>query len=172
MDDSGKEQFRQQLHELYPRLMRAMTAYLAGSTVDPEDIVQEAFLKAYQNFDSFEGKSGMYTWIYSIARNLSIDEFRKRKYERLLHSVPSDELELASDTFAPDEQREEILILRKAIAMLPEIFRSVVLMKIIDGMSYPEISEVTGVNEQTLKNRMFRARKELAKTLKLLGAEP
>jgi RNA polymerase sigma-70 factor, ECF subfamily len=172
MDHSGREQFRQKLNELYPRLLRAMTAYLAGSTLDPEDIVQETFLKAYSNIDSFEGKSGFYTWIYSIARNLCIDEFRKRKYDHLQHSVPSDELEIASDTFSDMEKKEEILMLRKAIAMLPELFRSVVVMKTIDGMSYPEISEITGINEETLKNRMFRARKELAKTMKMLGAEP
>jgi RNA polymerase sigma-70 factor, ECF subfamily len=172
MGDTVREDFRQSVAELYPRLLRAMTAYLAGSPVDAEDIVQETFLKAYRNLDSFRGQSGYYTWLYSIARNLCIDEFRKRKYEKLQVSVPADELELASDTFAEQDRKEDVLLLRQAIAMLPEILRTVVVMKTIDGMSYPEISEITGVNEQTLKNRMFRARKELAEKLKTLGAEP
>jgi RNA polymerase sigma-70 factor (ECF subfamily) len=67
--------------------------------------------------------------------------------------------------------REEIFLLRQAIARLPEMLRSIVVMKSIDGLSYPEISEITGVNEQTLKNRMFRARKQLAESLKRLGVD-
>jgi DNA-directed RNA polymerase specialized sigma24 family protein len=51
------------------------------------------------------------------------------------------------------------------------MLRSIVVMKSIDGLTYPEISEVTGVNEQTLKNRMFRARKQLAVTLKQMGVD-
>ncbi|NBC66163.1 MAG: RNA polymerase subunit sigma, partial [Bacteroidetes bacterium] len=60
-------------------------------------------------------------------------------------------------------------LLKKAISELPELLRSIVVMKSIDGLTYPEISDVTGVNEQTLKNRMFRARKQLAEILKKMG---
>ncbi len=58
--------FENQIEELYPRLHRSMTAYLAGSEIEAEDILQETFLKAYKNLDQFEGKSNMYTWLYSI----------------------------------------------------------------------------------------------------------
>jgi RNA polymerase sigma-70 factor, ECF subfamily len=169
MDEINKEEFRQSVGEIYPRLHRAMKAYLAGSSVDAEDLVQEAFLKAYKNLDSFKGESGFYTWLYTIARNLAIDEFRKRKYEKMRISTPSDELHIESDLSTDEGDREEILILRKAIAMLPELMRTVVLMRLIDGLSYPEIAEVTGLNEQTVKNRMFRARKELAGLMKQMG---
>jgi RNA polymerase sigma-70 factor, ECF subfamily len=79
---SNKDDFKKEIPKLYPRLHRTMTAYLAGSNVEPDDILQEAFLKAYKSVDNFEGRSGYYTWIYSIARNLCIDEFRKRKFEK------------------------------------------------------------------------------------------
>lgn len=169
MDDNRKEEFRQSVGDYYPRLHRAMKAYLAGSPVEAEDIIQEAFLKAYRNLDSFKGNSGFYTWIYAIARNLAIDEFRKRKHEKLRSSMPVEEFQIPSDPADTDEVKEEILILRKAIAMLPELMRSVVVMRMVDGMSYPEIAEVTGLNEETVKNRMFRARKELAVLLKQMG---
>lgn len=148
-----------------------MTAYLAGTEIEAEDILQETFLKAYKNLDQFEGKSNMYTWLYSIARNKSIDEFRKRKHESGRSSIPVEEFELESDEFTSKENKEEVLLLREAIAKLPEILRSIVVMKSIDGLSYPEISEVTGINEQTLKNRMFRARKQLAVSLKQMGVD-
>lgn len=169
MEDIRKKEFRQSVGQIYPRLHRAMRAYLAGSSVDPKDLIQEAFLKAYKNLDSFEGQSGFYTWVYAIARNLAIDEFRKRKNEKLRVSTPADELDIESDLSTDETEREEILILRKAVAMLPELMRSVVVMKLIDGLTYPEISEVTGLNEETVKNRMFRARKELAVLMKRMG---
>lgn len=168
---SRNDWFEKQIEELYPRLHRSMTAYLAGSEIEAEDILQETFLKAYQNLDQFEGKSNMYTWLYSIARNKCIDEFRKRKYESNRSSIPVEEYELESDDFKTNDKQEEMKVLKEAIAQLPEILRSIVIMKSIDGLSYPEISEVTGVNEQTLKNRMFRARKELAVTLKQMGVD-
>lgn len=166
---SNKDDFKKEIPKLYPRLHRAMTAYLSGSNVDPDDILQEAFLKAYKSVDNFEGRSGYYTWIYSIARNLCIDEFRKHKFEKKRSSVSVEEFEIESDDFVSKDRKEEVLLLRKAISELPEILKSVVVMKTIDGMSYPEISEVLEVNEQTLKNRMFRARKELAGILKRMG---
>lgn len=165
----SKKWFEEQIEELYPRLHRSMTAYLAGSGIEAEDILQETFLKAYRNLDQFEEQSNLYTWLYSIARNKCIDEFRKRKYEKRRSFTPVEEFELESDQYSSDDSREEILLLRQAIAQLPEILRSIVVMKSIDGLSYPEISEVTGINEQTLKNRMFRARKELAGILKRMG---
>jgi RNA polymerase sigma-70 factor (ECF subfamily) len=163
--------FEKQIDELYPRLHRSMTAYLAGSEIEAEDILQETFLKAYKNLDHFEGNSNMYTWLYSIARNKCIDEFRKRKYESNRSSIPVEEFELESDEFKAKDQKEDVDLLKEAISKLPEMLRSIVVMKSIDGLTYPEISEVTGVNEQTLKNRMFRARKQLAVTLKQMGVD-
>jgi len=89
----------------------------------------------------------------------------------MISHIPVDEFELVSDRFTGDSEREEVLLLRKAIAQLPEILRSIVVMKSIDEMSYADISDVTGINEQTLKNRMFRARKILAENLKKMGVD-
>ena len=168
MDNHLDKEFTRSIEELYPRLHRAMRAYLAGSNIDPEDLLQDTFLKAYRNLDSYRKDSSMYTWLYSIARNLAIDEFRKRKYEKLMSSTPVEDLEISNDdsSDSDDQTEQEVLMMRKAIAQLPELLRSIVVMKTIDGLSYPEIAEVTGLNIETVKNRMFRARKELADNMK------
>lgn len=168
---SRNDWFEKQIEELYPRLHRSMSAYLAGSDIEAEDILQETFLKAYKNLYQFEGKANMYTWLYSIARNKCIDEFRKRKYESNRSTIPVEDFEIESDEYKTENKREDVKLLKEAIAQLPEILRSIVVLKSIDGLSYPEISEVTGVNEETLKNRMFRARKQLAVTLKQMGVD-
>jgi RNA polymerase sigma-70 factor, ECF subfamily len=163
------EEFEEAIGEIYPRLNRAMTAYLAGSGLEPEDILQETFLKAFKNLDKFKGGSGIYTWIYSIARNLCIDEFRKQKHQQNRSDIPVEEFELASDMFISEPEKEEILLLRKAISQLPENLKDILVMQAIDEMSYSDISQITGINEQTLKNRTFRARKQLADILKKMG---
>lgn len=166
-----KEEFSSQIGEIYPRLHRAVTAYLAGTNIEADDILQETFLKAYKNLDSFQENAQLYTWVYSIARNLSIDELRKHKHDKKRSSVPVEEFELASDEFQSESKKEEVLILRKAISELPELLKTIVIMKSIDGFTYPEIADVTGVNEQTLKNRMFRARKMLGESLSKMGVK-
>lgn len=173
MDNHMDREFKRSIEELYPRLHRAMRAYLAGSSVDAEDLLQETFLKAYLNLDTFREDASMYTWLYSIARNLAIDEFRKRKYEKLMSSTPIEELEVSyiDNSDGLENLDHQVLMMRKAIAQLPEILRSIVVMKTIDGLSYPEIAEITDLNEETIKNRMFRARKELAIMLKQMGIE-
>ncbi|MEX2632944.1 MAG: RNA polymerase sigma factor [Balneolales bacterium] len=163
------EEFQKEIGILYPRLHRVLAAYLAGSNIDPQDILQETFLKACKNLERFNGESGLYTWLYSIGRNLCIDEFRKQKKEKNLSNIPVENYELESDQFTTEAEKEEIILLRKAIAELPEQFREVVIMKSIDGMSFPEMAEITGINEQTLKNRMFRSRKMLAESLRRMG---
>lgn len=166
-------EFTRGIKELYPRLHRAMKAYLAGSRIDAEDLLQETFLKAYVNLGSFREDASMYTWLYSIARNLAIDEFRKRKYEKLISSTPIEDLEYSNDDSNEGKESidQQVFMMRKAIAQLPELLRSIVVMKTIDGLSYPEIAEITELNEDTIKNRMFRARKELATILKQMGIE-
>lgn len=167
----SRKTFEKQIPELYPRLHRSVSAFVAGSNVDVEDILQETFLKACKKIDQFDGKSAMYTWLYSIARNITIDEFRKQKRKPDTGLTPADEFEIADDENGSREyrQNDEIQHLRNAIAELPELLRDIVVMKTIEGLSYDEISDITGVNTETLKNRMYRAKKELAERLKKVG---
>jgi len=166
----SRKKFEKQIPELYPRLHRSMTVFAADSNIDIDDILQETFLKAYKKIDQFDGQSSLYTWLYSIARNITIDEFRSRKRKPDRSNTPADEFDIADDNSEPNETgRPEIYDLRNAVSELPEILREIVVMKTLEGLSYDEISEVTGINTETLKNRMFRAKKQLAESLKKNG---
>jgi RNA polymerase sigma-70 factor (ECF subfamily) len=143
-----------------------MAAFAGGSNIDVDDILQETFLKAYKKIDQFDGQSSLFTWLYSIARNLMIDEFRRQQRKPQRSHTPADEFELADDPTEPAESnRKEIHELRDAVSELPDLLRDIVIMKTLEGLSYDEISQVTGVNIETLKNRMFRAKKQLAESL-------
>jgi len=166
----SRKQFERKIPDLYPRLHRSMVAFAADSNIDVDDILQETFLKAYKKIDQFDRQSSLYTWLYSIARNITIDEFRSRKRKPDRSHTPSDEFDIADDESEHNEYgHQEINELRYAISELPEILRDVVVMKTLEGLSYDEISEVTGINTETLKNRMFRAKKQLAESLSKNG---
>lgn len=168
----SRKSFEKQIPELYPRLHRSITAFVAGSDVNVDDILQETFLKAYKKIDQFDGEAALYTWLYSIARNITIDEFRRQKRKPDKNYTPADEFDIADDdNGSVNYGQKEVRDLRKAVSELPEILRDIVVMKTLEGLSYDEISEVTGVNTETLKNRMFRAKKELAERLKTEPAD-
>lgn len=166
----SRKKFEKQIPELYPRLHRSMTVFASDSNIDIDDILQDTFLKAYKKIDQFDGQSSLYTWLYSIARNITIDEFRSRKRKPDISHTPADEFDIADDNSEPNETgRQEIYDLRNAVSELPEILREIVVLKTLEGLSYDEISEITGINTETLKNRMFRAKKQLAESLKKNG---
>ena len=151
-----------------------------GSREDAEDVVQEAFLKAYRNLKSFREQSSFYTWLYRIVFNLSVDLSRKR-YRRsespiaeaaVLDSVAQNSVENRGRTMAhlpgPDEQlqRSELRVrIKQAIAALSPEHRTVVLLREIEGLSYAEISEVVGCSKGTVMSRLHHARKRLQRSL-------
>lgn len=162
------EDVEQALEGLYPSIYRFVASMTWGSGLDPDDITQDVFLKAYRNAASFNGDSQVSTWVYRIARNTVLDAQRKKKFRSYfsiftgegqpnpvdLTSDPSSE----SDTYAERETRD---LIRAAVAELPEPFRSIVVWREIEELPYAEIAMITGEAEGTLKSRLFYARKKL-----------
>jgi RNA polymerase sigma-70 factor (ECF subfamily) len=157
---------------LYPTVLR-----LTGSTEDALDLLQEAFLRAYQNLDRFQGESSFYTWIYRIAINLALsDRRRKRRTLRWVdeHRGP-DVAELqdrqGTDPAAPVERAERDHRIQEALNTLPPDYRAVLVLKEFDGLAYEEISAVLGIPIGTVRSRIHRARCELRDQLRELVEE-
>ena len=169
-----------ELVELYEARAHAIALGVIGNREDAEDIVQDAFLKAYKNINSFRGTSSFYTWLYRIIFNLSIDYTRKRY--RTAESSVGDQAtldvslqrasagvhELLGSTSSPDialERQELQIQIRAAIDKLSPEHRAVILLREFDGLSYNEISDVVGISKGTVMSRLHHARKRLQKTL-------
>ncbi len=141
---------------------------LLGNAEDAQDIVQEAFLSAYQSLDRFKGDSRFFTWLYRIAVNAAISQRRKRRVvlSADLNGVgpvaaePLDDSEGSQPGLAleraEDEQR-----LQAALNRLSPEHRSVLLLKDIEGQKYEEIAEILQVPIGTVRSRLHRARLEL-----------
>lgn len=150
--------------------------HLAPDWSDRADLAQEVWIRVYRNIHRLQEPSKFRGWLSRIATNLFYDELRKRK--RVVSPVSLDaprsvddgemDWEIAGDTPGPEEElttREFYEQLRDAIADLPEVFRTTIVLREIEGMAYEEIAEVTGVSLGTVKSRIARARARLQSQL-------
>lgn len=119
---------------------------------DSNDVIQNAFLKAWNSLDSFHGDSKLFTWLSRIAINEALDFMRKQK-KRNAMSTDDEDLALASrlvaDQYFDGDQTEAQL--QEAIASLPDVQKTVFLLRYYDEMKYSEISKVLGTSEGALK---------------------
>jgi RNA polymerase sigma-70 factor (ECF subfamily) len=138
---------------------------------DAEDVLQEAFLKAFEHLEQFQGNSKFYTWIVRIAVNQALMKLRKRKSDR---SVSLDEqIDTGEDTvireiaaWDPDpeqrfSQEEMHSILTEAIDELAPIYRTVFTLRDVDGLSTEETAEALDLSVPAVKSRLLRARLQL-----------
>jgi RNA polymerase sigma-70 factor (ECF subfamily) len=152
---------------LYPTMLR-----LTGSAEDALDLLQDAFLRAFEKLDKFQGESSFYTWVYRIAVNLALSGRRRRKvtlrFARPDHDDsldPRDESS-SSDPTLPLELAERDQLIQAALDALADDHRAVVVMKEFDGLRYEEIASILGVPVGTVRSRLHRARLELRDRLK------
>jgi RNA polymerase sigma-70 factor (ECF subfamily) len=149
---------------LYPTVFR-----LTGCAEDALDLLQEAFLRAYEKLDRFHGESSFYTWIYRIAVNLALSDRRKRRHESSA-ALPGDLSgdRALDDPAVPLERAERDERIQEALDALAPDHRAVVVMKEYDGLRYEEIGAMLGVPVGTVRSRLHRARCELRERLRSL----
>ncbi|RPI02817.1 MAG: sigma-70 family RNA polymerase sigma factor [Ignavibacteriae bacterium] len=139
-----------------------------------DDLAQEVFIKAYQALPRFRFEASFYTWLYRIAVNKSRDELRKKKARRFFSFQTLDEgveKELNTRLSVQPENRDSNELVALGLQTLPEKFRTAVVLKDIDGLSYEEIADVMQCELGTVKSRISRARAMLRKALKPLMEE-
>jgi RNA polymerase sigma-70 factor (ECF subfamily) len=145
---------------------------LVGNAEDARDVVQEAFLHAYQALDSFKGDSLFFTWLYRIAVNTAISLKRKQRVALRLDSdrngEPSFEPLDPSETSRPGhalEQAEQEKRVQQALQRLSPEHRAVLILKDMEGQKYETMAEVLQVPIGTIRSRLHRARLELRELL-------
>lgn len=152
-------------------LIRAMGA----SGTDADDLVQEAFVRAWRSIGGFRSDSTFRTWIFGIAINVVRSHRVKQARSRLLFWSPAAGQDPAADPLdrpSGDEGVEALLVMRqgidRALATLPEELRTAVVLRDVQGLEYREIADVLGVPIGTVESRIFRARQRLRPLLQTL----
>ena len=147
-----------------------------GSHDQAEDLTQDIFLKIFRSLDTFDRRANFQTWLISVSRNLCIDHYRSVRKERqtIDREVTSEQLSPVSRSVSPLaalEQRDLAVLLRQALQGLPQSLRTAVLLRDIQELSYQEIAERLRLPEGTVKSRINRGRKELARQVQRLRDE-
>ncbi|MEO6119202.1 MAG: RNA polymerase sigma factor [Terriglobales bacterium] len=165
----------EQLIQKYDRNVFRIAQHITQNREDAEDVVQDAFLKAYRNLNKFQGNSKFYTWLVRIAVNEALMRLRKRKADK---TVSMDEDVETEDGSMPREvadwspnpeqlfgQSELGDILEKTIQGLPSSFRTVFVLRDVEGLSTEETAEMLGLSVPAVKSRLLRARLQLRERL-------
>jgi RNA polymerase sigma-70 factor (ECF subfamily) len=171
----GDQKAYAELTERYHGPLYNLLYKMVRSKEETEDLVQEAFMKAFASLASFNEEFAFSTWLYKIAINNTIDHLRKKKLRTYSLDKPIQSKEGELKREFPDLQSstdydllstEKSRLISRAIEELPEKYRKVILLRHSDELSYEEIAEITKVPLGTVKARIFRAREILKRKLK------
>jgi RNA polymerase sigma-70 factor (ECF subfamily) len=172
LQDGDKDAFGA-LIDRYEKPLCAYIYRMLGDKDNCEDTLQETFLKAYKNINSFDAKKKFSSWIYRIAHNEAITHYRKHKPTIDLDNAP----ELASD-----EDNEKLIqkkldhvkyneILAEALATIPLKYKEVIIFRYYEDKSYEEISEILHLPVNTVGTYLSRGKKEIKKRFKNIDLE-
>ncbi len=158
-----REAYRQ-LYKLYHRAMYNVGYRIVNNPDEAKDVLQDAFISAFDNLNNYRGEASFGAWLKRIVVNKAINLVRKRRFERLPENEnwdvkdeqPKDEF----DGFPFSVER-----VRKAIEELPDGYRVVLSLYLLEGYDHGEIAEIMGITESTSKSQFNRSKKKLKEIL-------
>ena len=172
---SGDVSAFEELVRRYDRNVFRIAQHITQNREDAEDVVQDAFLKAYSNLAQFQGQSKFYTWLVRIAVNEALMKLRRRRPERTVSldeevkteedSVPREVADWSPNPEQQYSQAELREILSKTIQGLPPGFRTVFVLRDVEGLSTEETAEALDLSIPAVKSRLLRARLQLRERL-------
>lgn len=157
----GKEDAYKYVVEQYGNRLLSTCYLILKDRQEAEDIVQETFIRVFEKIHSFKGNSGLYTWIYSIALNLSRDKLRK-KTENLTFD---DKLIGSSDVEYEIEKDFDRELLKRELFEMNVIYREVLVLFYFEDLSIKDISNLLNEKEGTIKSKLSRGRNILKESI-------
>jgi len=163
-----------ELVEMYSERIFNLALRILKNTDDASDVLQETFTAVYEKIESFDGRSNFFTWLYRIATNFSLMKLRKDKrtiytdqdMEEKFDNPDKIQIHEWQDLPLKDMLNDEFRKnLENAIDQLPEIYRSVFILRDVEEMSIKETSNILGISESNVKIRLKRARVYLREQL-------
>src|SRR5271157_1053578 len=178
---AGEESAFREIVERYQSKVFSIIHGIVRQRNDVEDIAQQVFAKVYLSLKSFDFRSSLITWIYKITVNECFDYLRKRKVRKLVYEsdLSEDEVRRVENT-EPAMHRQvptDTTLARrdyviKLLAKVSEEERMLLMLKEVEGYSVEELAERTGMNENTIKVKLFRARQKLVRTAQRMERAP
>lgn len=154
--------------DTYQDMALTIAYRICGNTQDAEDIVQNAFIKAFRNIHTFRQKSKFSTWIYRIVYNTAISETRTSVFNTVLVDYKHENIDRSFsdfDTMDRIENEERILLVKKAMEIIPKDESLLLTLFYLEDNSVKDISIIMGLTESNVKVRLHRARNRLKELL-------
>lgn len=156
----------------YQRRLLRLVLRLLRDPAEAEDVVQEAFLKAFRALPRFRGEAAFYTWLYRIALNGARNAILRRRQRGASHGVAPSQLPAPVPEIGTPESmllsKQVMLAIDAALEALPLELRTAIVLREIEGLSYEEIAEIMECPLGTVRSRIFRAREAIARRLRPL----
>ncbi|HBL75537.1 MAG: hypothetical protein A2W90_03355 [Bacteroidetes bacterium GWF2_42_66] len=159
----GDRQAQFQLYRLYYKPMYNVCLRMVGDETEAEDIMQEAFLSAFRNIESYEGKVSFGAWLKKIVINRSLDYLKKKKIK---FEEMNEKMVVADEPVFMEMEENSMEKIQKAIGELPEKYRVIINLFLIDEYSHEEVAELLGISNVASRTQFFRARQKLKEILK------
>lgn len=167
--DGSEAAFTSLVERYQDRVFRLLGRYCRDQ-VECEDLAQDVFVKVFRKLHTFQGDSAFYTWLYRIAVNAATDHLSRASHRRL--RLVDDEGTLdrggdaeAQDPAAPLLAAERVAATRAVVETLPEKFRTILILREFEELSYTEIAAVLQIQLGTVESRLFRARARFKQAL-------
>ncbi|HLN75001.1 MAG TPA: sigma-70 family RNA polymerase sigma factor [Prolixibacteraceae bacterium] len=159
----GDNRARYQLYQLYSKAMFNVCYRMMNNREEAEDMLQEAFVQAFQKLDTFRNESGFGTWLKTIVVHTCINALNKRKLDLRL-SDDMQRFETAEEE--PEEAVYTTANIMEAMSQLPEGGRVVFSLYLLEGYDHGEISQILGITESTSKSQYMRAKRRVYELMK------
>lgn len=154
----------------HPRVFRFILR-LARNDAVAEELSNEVFMEAWRNASNFAERSSVLTWILSIAHNRTVSALRKRREEAWDEDAAGGVADCEDDPEVTAQKTDKSAVMRRCIEQLSSDHREVIDLVYYHEMSVAEVSQIVGAPENTVKTRMFHARKKLSELLKAAGVD-
>jgi RNA polymerase sigma-70 factor (ECF subfamily) len=162
----GNPEAFESLIRAHQRMIHSLTFRMTGSLADAEDLAQEAFIRAYQQLDSYQGTAKFSSWLYRIAINVCLN-WRQRELRRDRIHTQWAESNAVSQSEPGSEQLDRDV--QAALMKLPAKQRAAIVLTVYDGHNHAETAKILGCSETTVSWRVFAARRKLKRLLSAQG---
>tara|TARA_B110000967_G_scaffold173004_1_gene184372 strand:- start:278 stop:838 length:561 start_codon:yes stop_codon:yes gene_type:complete len=163
----GEERAYIEVLNLHKQQITKTVIGMLGAVVEAQDVSQEVFVRFFKNVHNFKGEAKISTYLTRIAINLSLNELEKRKRKWKVFSSGDFTEDKLKNAFTDDhtELDEQLVLLRRAILMLDNKYKEVVVLRAVQGFSFKEIAEVLALPIGTVLTRFSRAQRKLTELL-------
>ena len=165
----GSKKACYELYRLYSKAMLNVAFRILNSMDEAEDVLQESFLDAFKKVKDFRQETTFGLWLKQIVVNRSINLLRKRKVEWV--QMESEQLENIADEEPADEEEMEYKVaqVKQAMQLLPEGYRVVLSLYLLEGYDHEEIGQILNITENTSRTQFLRAKRKLSEVLRIKG---